>query len=50
MDDKEIIRDTVSAILKRLGYEVECAVNGHEAIEKYSNSMKNGNSFNAVIL
>jgi PAS domain S-box-containing protein len=50
MDDKEIIRDTVRAILERLGYEVECAVNGHEAIEKYSNSMKNGNSFSAVIL
>ncbi len=50
MDDKEIIRDTMEAILIRLGYEVECAVNGREAIEKYSNSMKNGNSFNAVIL
>ncbi|MCD4847735.1 MAG: PAS domain S-box protein [Candidatus Aegiribacteria sp.] len=50
MDDKEIIRDTVKAILNRLGYEVECAVNGREAIEKYSDSMKNGNSFDAVIL
>lgn len=50
MDDKEIIRDTVEAILYRLGYEVECAVNGHEAIEKYTNSMKSGNSFSAVIL
>ncbi len=50
MDDKEIIRDTVQAILNRLGYEVECAVNGNEAIEKYSNSMINGNPFSAVIL
>ncbi len=50
MDDKEIIRDTVKAILNRLGYEVEYAVNGQEAIEKYKNSMKSGNSFSAVIL
>lgn len=50
MDDKEIIRNTVKAILNRLGYEVECAVNGDEAIEKYSSSMINGNPFSAVIL
>ncbi len=50
MDDKEIVRDTVSAILERLGYEVECAVDGREAIDKYVSSMKNGNPFSAVIL
>ena len=50
MDDKEIVRDTVSAILKRLGYEFECAVDGSETIEKYINGMETGNPFSAVIL
>jgi CheY-like chemotaxis protein len=50
MDDKEIVRDTVSAILKSLGYESECAVDGSETIEKYINGMETGNPFSAVIL
>ncbi len=50
MDDKDIVRTTISSMLKHLGYETECSRNGDEAIEKYCSAMRNGNPFKLVIL
>ncbi|HOO45287.1 MAG TPA: PAS domain S-box protein, partial [Deltaproteobacteria bacterium] len=50
MDDEEMIRDTVSEMLKRLGYSIELCRNGEEAIEKYVLAKKSGHGFDAVIL
>ncbi len=50
MDDKEIVRSTVSSMLEHLAYEVEYTMNGEEAIEKYRNAMQNGEPFRLVIL
>jgi len=50
MDDKHIVRTTVSSMLEHLGYEIECTRNGDEAIEKYRNAIQNGKPFKLVIL
>ncbi len=50
MDDKDIVRTTISSMLEHLGYEIECARNGDEAIEKYRSAIQNGKPFKLVIL
>jgi CheY-like chemotaxis protein len=50
MDDEEVIRDVSNALLTHLGYNVEVAVEGVEAIEMYEKAMKSENPFEAVIL
>jgi two-component system, cell cycle sensor histidine kinase and response regulator CckA len=50
MDDEEDVRKVAGKMLLKLGYEVETAVEGHEAIELYREAMKSGNRFDAVIL
>lgn len=50
MDDEEIVRNVASRILTRLGYKVDFAVNGCEAIEKYKAALKTNYPFNAVIM
>ena len=50
MDDQEIIRDTAGSILKKLGFQVDTASNGQEAIEKYSDCMEGQKPYDAVIL
>ena len=50
MDDEEGIRKVAGKMLVRLGYEVETAVDGREAIELYREALKSGNRFDAVIL
>ncbi len=50
MDDKDIVRTTVSSMLEHLGYDIECTRNGDEAIEKYCNARLNGKPFKLVIL
>jgi signal transduction histidine kinase len=50
MDDEEVVRDTVVTSLKRLGYEVEFAKDGEEAIEIYRQALDSGKPFDAVIL
>ncbi len=42
MDDDEIVRDIAGKMLCRIGYEVECAVDGAEALEVYEKAMKTG--------
>ncbi|MCJ7685166.1 MAG: ATP-binding protein, partial [Desulfobacteraceae bacterium] len=50
MDDEESLRNFVKQSLQRLGYEVELAADGKEAIEKYEKARLSQNPFDAVIL
>jgi two-component system cell cycle sensor histidine kinase/response regulator CckA len=50
MDDEEEIRRLLAQILARLGYEVECARDGPEAIDLYQIAKHQGRSFDAVLL
>jgi len=50
MDDDQMIRELAGEILRHLGYEVEFAQNGGEAVELYRMSMKTVRPFDAVIL
>ncbi len=50
MDDEEMIRNTAKALLEKLGYTVECAQNGSEAITIFVKEKEYGRDFAAVIL
>jgi len=50
MDDEEMVRAVVEEMLTRLGYEVELATDGEDAIEKYREAHLDGIPFDAVIL
>lgn len=50
MDDEEIVRTVASEILSYLGYEVDLAHDGLEALEAYRKAKVSGNSFAAVIM
>lgn len=50
MDDDERVRRITGAILQQLGYDVEFARNGEEAIERYRREKESGERFDAVIL
>jgi len=50
MDDEEIIRGVVGSMLESLGYQVEFAENGAEAVEKYRRNVQSGTPFDLVIL
>ncbi len=49
MDDEKEIRDLVGEMLKSIGYEVEFAIDGTEAIKTYTLAKKTKNPFDAVI-
>jgi PAS domain S-box-containing protein len=50
MDDEEFVREIATELLKHLGYTVETANDGKEAIELYKKSMASGESYAAVIM
>ena len=50
MDDDEGVRRITGAMLQQLGYDVEFAKNGEEAIERYRREKESGKRFDAVIL
>lgn len=50
MDDEDIIREMAERLFVRLGYEVETAEDGKEAVEKYKKARKAGRPFGVVIL
>lgn len=50
MDDEKPIRNLVGQMLNFLGYEVELAVDGNEAITMYVEANRNGQPFDAVIM
>lgn len=49
MDDENLIKIATGRMLKKLGYEVEFASDGEEAVNKYKQSMNNGR-FDLVIM
>lgn len=50
MDDEMTIRETLGRMLKHLGYSVNFASNGQEAIEQYMLSEQRGEPYEAVIM
>jgi CheY-like chemotaxis protein len=50
LDDDPTIQRTLSLILMKLGFQVEIAKDGHEAISKYSKAFKSNNQFTLVIM
>jgi signal transduction histidine kinase/ActR/RegA family two-component response regulator len=50
MDDEEMLRELVRAMLSHLGYEAVCAADGGEAIALYERAQAAGEPFTAVIL
>lgn len=50
MDDEDYIRKVCKAMLERLGYSVDLAAHGEEAIERYFQGRESGAPFAAVIV
>jgi len=50
MDDEKMIRGLIQEMLHRMGYEVELANDGEEAIGLYRRAIEAGRPFDAVIL
>ncbi len=50
MDDEEVIREIAGEILEFLGYEVEFAGDGNEAVDLYKKARESGHPFIAVIM
>jgi PAS domain S-box-containing protein len=50
MDDDDLVRNTLRRILRSLGYRVECASEGSEAVRCYSEAMESGSPFDLVIM
>jgi len=50
MDDEKMIRDAVGRILRKIGYEVDFARDGMEAIEIYKKALKDNKTFDFVIM
>ncbi len=50
MDDESMVREIAVAMLAQLGYTVETAVDGEQAIEKYVHAKEQGKPYSAVIM
>ena len=50
MDDEVCILEVVTELMTMLGYEVECARDGDEALELYEAAQKRGQTFDLVIM
>lgn len=50
MDDERIILQVSGKMIEDLGYEVEYALNGDEAIQHFSEAQNSGTPFDAVIM
>lgn len=50
MDDEEVVRQTISAMLEQLGHTVETAADGVEMLKRYRASRELGRPFDAVIM
>jgi CheY-like chemotaxis protein len=50
MDDDEIVRKVAGEILKEMGYDVEFAPDGAEAIRLYKTAMASSHPFDVVIM
>jgi PAS domain S-box-containing protein len=49
MDDDESVRDVIVEILNHLGYDVQFAKDGKQAIEQYTEAAKRGEPFDVVV-
>jgi DNA-binding NtrC family response regulator len=50
MDDEETVRNATGIVLAYLGYDVEYAKNGSEAVDLYKIAREKGHPFYAVVL
>jgi signal transduction histidine kinase/ActR/RegA family two-component response regulator len=50
MDDNDTLRSLLAQLLERLGYEVECARNGTEAVSIFEKAQASQRPFHAVLL
>ncbi|MCU0304701.1 MAG: tetratricopeptide repeat protein [Thermoanaerobaculales bacterium] len=50
MDDDESVRSAAAELLETIGYSVDTAADGAEAIELYTTAMSEGRSYDAVVL
>ena len=50
MDDEELIRDAIGALLEHLGYDYSVAEDGRAAIALYDQALQEGRRYNVVIL
>ena len=50
MDDERSVRKIAQAMLQSLGYEVECAIDGDEALELYRDRLEEGSPFDVTIM
>ena len=50
MDDEETVRNATGIVLNYLGYDVEYAKNGSEAVDLYKTAIEKGHPFYAVVL
>ena len=50
MDDEEVVRNVLQRMLIRLGYRVETAADGREAVEMYKRAKAEEHPFDAVIM
>ncbi len=50
MDDDEMVREVVTAMLGRMGHEAATAVNGEEAIKLYREAMDADKNFDLIIM
>lgn len=50
MDDEETVRAVAGEMVTYLGYEVEYAADGEQAIEKYVSAMESGSPYDAVMI
>ena len=50
MDDEAAVRNVGQALLKALGYDVTCAADGAEAIQRYREALAGGGAFACAIM
>jgi two-component system cell cycle sensor histidine kinase/response regulator CckA len=50
VDDDRLIRDVFREGLSSLGYEVDCAIDGVDALELYGKAMSSGHSYDLVMM
>ncbi len=50
MDDEEVIRKMAGRMLRQFGFEVDCAVEGRETVEKYRAALARGEPYALVIM
>ena len=50
VDDEEALRRTAQRVLSRLGYEVESASDGADALRRYDEALRSGRRFDVVVM